>query len=141
MNSVTRLDNRGRLVIPNEMRDMLNLKEGDEILIYSYTPKNTLSRLKVDIYVPAVYTNVATNAVLSLFQDSTCIGASGIRLPNTGASSGHQIHATAIVNVTSKTAITFSARMGPKAATGSPQITVGDRFNGLSDPFIVLQEM
>ncbi len=33
MNSIIRLDTRGRLVIPNEFRERLNLKEGDEILI------------------------------------------------------------------------------------------------------------
>jgi AbrB family looped-hinge helix DNA binding protein len=33
MNSIIRLDTRGRLVIPNEFREALNLKEGDEVLI------------------------------------------------------------------------------------------------------------
>jgi AbrB family looped-hinge helix DNA binding protein len=33
MNSIIRLDTRGRLVIPNEFRENLNLKEGDEVLI------------------------------------------------------------------------------------------------------------
>ncbi|MFW6120375.1 MAG: AbrB/MazE/SpoVT family DNA-binding domain-containing protein [Petrotogales bacterium] len=33
MNSIIRLDTRGRLVIPNEFREQLNLKEGDEVLI------------------------------------------------------------------------------------------------------------
>lgn len=115
------------------------ITEGDEILSYSYTPKNTISKLKVDVYVPAVYTDTATNVVLSLFSGSTCIAASGIRLPNTGESSGHQVQATAIVSITSKSAITLSARLGPK--TTGPTLTVGDRFNGLSDPFIVVQEV
>ena len=33
MNSILKLDTRGRLVIPNEFREMLNLKEGDEVLL------------------------------------------------------------------------------------------------------------
>jgi len=33
MNSISRLDSRGRLVIPSEFRESLNLKEGDEVLI------------------------------------------------------------------------------------------------------------
>ncbi|MDH7506417.1 MAG: AbrB/MazE/SpoVT family DNA-binding domain-containing protein [Candidatus Thermoplasmatota archaeon] len=33
MNSIIKLDTRGRLVIPNEFREALNLKEGDEVLI------------------------------------------------------------------------------------------------------------
>jgi AbrB family looped-hinge helix DNA binding protein len=33
MNSIIRLDTRGRLVIPNEFREILNLKEGDEVLL------------------------------------------------------------------------------------------------------------
>jgi len=33
MNSIIKLDIRGRLVIPNEFRESLNLKEGDEVLL------------------------------------------------------------------------------------------------------------
>ena len=33
MNSIIKLDTRGRLVIPNEFREALKLKEGDEVLI------------------------------------------------------------------------------------------------------------
>ncbi|MBN2066316.1 MAG: AbrB/MazE/SpoVT family DNA-binding domain-containing protein [Candidatus Thermoplasmatota archaeon] len=33
MNSIVRLDARGRLVLPNEFRESLNLKEGDEVLV------------------------------------------------------------------------------------------------------------
>jgi len=33
MNSIIRLDTRGRLVIPNEFREILNLKEGDDVLM------------------------------------------------------------------------------------------------------------
>ena len=33
MNSIVTLDTRGRLVIPNEFREALALKEGDEVLI------------------------------------------------------------------------------------------------------------
>ena len=33
MNSLVRLDTRGRLVLPNEFRESLNLKEGDEVLV------------------------------------------------------------------------------------------------------------
>ena len=33
MSSIVRLDTRGRLVLPNEFRESLNLKEGDEVLV------------------------------------------------------------------------------------------------------------
>ena len=33
MNSIIKLDTRGRLVIPTEFREILNLKEGDEVLV------------------------------------------------------------------------------------------------------------
>lgn len=43
MNSIIKLDTRGRLVIPNEFREILDLKEGDNVLI-SLDPKtNTIS--------------------------------------------------------------------------------------------------
>jgi AbrB family looped-hinge helix DNA binding protein len=43
MNSIIRLDTRGRLVIPNEFRETLDLKEGDEVLMSLDTKTNTLS--------------------------------------------------------------------------------------------------
>ncbi len=42
MNSVIRLDTRGRLVIPTEYRETLDLKEGDEILLSLDKKTNTL---------------------------------------------------------------------------------------------------
>jgi AbrB family looped-hinge helix DNA binding protein len=39
MNSIIKLDTRGRLVIPNEFRETLDLKEGDNVLL-SLDPKN-----------------------------------------------------------------------------------------------------
>lgn len=42
MNSIIRLDTRGRLVIPNEFRETLDLKEGDEVLMSVDTKTNTL---------------------------------------------------------------------------------------------------
>ncbi len=42
MNSIIRLDTRGRLVIPNEFRESLDLKEGDEILLSLDTKTQTL---------------------------------------------------------------------------------------------------
>lgn len=33
MNSIIKLDTRGRLVVPNEFREILDLKEGDEVLV------------------------------------------------------------------------------------------------------------
>jgi AbrB family looped-hinge helix DNA binding protein len=42
MNSIIRLDTRGRLVIPNEFRETLNLKEGDEVLMNLDTKTDTL---------------------------------------------------------------------------------------------------
>ena len=43
MNSIIRLDTRGRLVIPNEFRESLNLKKGDEVLLSMETKTNTLT--------------------------------------------------------------------------------------------------
>jgi AbrB family looped-hinge helix DNA binding protein len=43
MNSIIRLDTRGRLVIPNEFRETLDLKEGDEVLMGLDMKTNTLS--------------------------------------------------------------------------------------------------
>jgi len=43
MNSIIRLDTRGRLVIPNEFREALDLKEGDEVLMSLDTKTNTLA--------------------------------------------------------------------------------------------------
>ena len=42
MNSIIRLDTRGRLVIPNEFRETLDLKEGDEVLMSLDMKTNTL---------------------------------------------------------------------------------------------------
>jgi AbrB family looped-hinge helix DNA binding protein len=42
MNSVIKLDTRGRLVIPTEFREILNLKEGDEVLISLDSKTDTL---------------------------------------------------------------------------------------------------
>ena len=43
MNSLIKLDTRGRLVIPNEFREILDIKEGDNILL-SLDPKtNTIT--------------------------------------------------------------------------------------------------
>lgn len=42
MNSIIRLDTRGRLVIPTEFRETLDLKEGDEVLMSLDTKTNTL---------------------------------------------------------------------------------------------------
>lgn len=39
MNAIIKLDTRGRLVIPNEFRETLDLKEGDNILL-SLNPQN-----------------------------------------------------------------------------------------------------
>lgn len=43
MNSVIRLDTRGRLVIPNEFREHLDLKEGDEVLMSLDSKTDTLT--------------------------------------------------------------------------------------------------
>jgi len=43
MNSIIRLDTRGRLVIPNEFRETLNLKEGDEVLLSLDSKTDTLT--------------------------------------------------------------------------------------------------
>jgi AbrB family looped-hinge helix DNA binding protein len=43
MNSLIRLDARGRLVIPNEFRESLDLKEGDNVLISLDSKTNTIT--------------------------------------------------------------------------------------------------
>jgi len=43
MNSIIRLDTRGRLVIPNEFRESLDLKEGDNVLISLNSKSNTIT--------------------------------------------------------------------------------------------------
>ena len=43
MNSIIKLDTRGRLVIPNEFREILNLKEGDEVLLSLDSKKDTIT--------------------------------------------------------------------------------------------------
>ncbi len=43
MNSIITLDTRGRLVIPNEFREALALKEGDEVLISLDRKTDTLT--------------------------------------------------------------------------------------------------
>ena len=43
MNSVIRLDTRGRLVIPNEFRESLDLKEGDNVLLSLDSKTNTIN--------------------------------------------------------------------------------------------------
>jgi len=42
MNSIIRLDTRGRLVIPTEFRETLDLKEGDNILLSLNSENNTI---------------------------------------------------------------------------------------------------
>ncbi|EMR74090.1 looped-hinge helix DNA binding domain, AbrB family [Thermoplasmatales archaeon SCGC AB-539-N05] len=43
MNSIIKLDTRGRLVIPNEFRENLDLKEGDNVLVSLNQETNTIT--------------------------------------------------------------------------------------------------
>jgi len=43
MNTIVKLDTRGRLVIPNKFRDILNLKEGDNVLLSLDSKINTIT--------------------------------------------------------------------------------------------------
>ena len=43
MNTIIKLDTRGRLVIPNEFRETLDLKKGDNVLISLNYDTNTIS--------------------------------------------------------------------------------------------------
>jgi len=43
MDSIVKLDTRGRLVIPNEFREALDLKEGDTVLLTLDRNSNTIS--------------------------------------------------------------------------------------------------
>ena len=46
MNSIVRLDTRGRLVVPNEFREKLDLKEGDEVIISSGKDKGKKGKIE-----------------------------------------------------------------------------------------------
>lgn len=43
MNTIIKLDTRGRLVIPNEFRETLDLKEGDNVLVSLDSKNNTIN--------------------------------------------------------------------------------------------------
>lgn len=43
MNSIIKLDTRGRLVIPNEFRETLDLKEGDNVLVSLDSKNNNIT--------------------------------------------------------------------------------------------------
>ncbi len=43
MNTISRLDKKGRLVIPNEFREILNIKQGDEVLLSLDSKTDTLT--------------------------------------------------------------------------------------------------
>jgi len=43
MNSIIKLDTRGRLVIPNEFRENLDLKEGDNVLVSLNSENNAIT--------------------------------------------------------------------------------------------------
>jgi len=43
MNSIIKLDTRGRLVIPNEFREALDLKEGDNVLVSMDSKNNAIN--------------------------------------------------------------------------------------------------
>jgi len=115
-----------------------DISEGKEILSCVYQPKNSRAILKLECVVPAVYTDTSTNAVLSLFKNTGCIGATGIRLPNTGSSSGHFIQLTKVIDITSISPFALSMRLGTKYS--GPILTVGDRFNELGLPYLIITE-
>ena len=48
MNSIIKLDTRGRLVIPTEFREILNLKEGDDAADAKFFDVNQLPELSFD---------------------------------------------------------------------------------------------
>ncbi|GEM_PF-2092944 len=128
-------------VLPGDNTTPL-ISEGDEIIDWQYIPKNARCKLRIEVYVPAVYcSNTTTGMSLALFKDSTCIAANLIRIPTSGASNAMPLSISAIVDITSKTPISLKARLGPKDSTGSPIIVVGDRFNGLAKPMFIVQEI
>jgi hypothetical protein len=114
------------------------ITEGDEILNYIYTPKNTKSKVKIEVYVPSVYTNKIIPAGLALFKDSNCIAVNSSRIPTSGQSNAMPFYVMAILDLDSKDSFIISARMGPNA---SATITLGGRFNGLAAPILVIQEL
>lgn len=113
--------------------------EGEEILSCVYAPGNNRARVKIEAIVPAVYTDTPTNAVLALFKDNSCSGATGIRLPNTGASSGHFIRLTSVIDISDMNPFALALHIGPK--TNGPTLTVGDRFNEFGLPYLVITEI
>ncbi|OGI00481.1 MAG: hypothetical protein A2Y25_12080 [Candidatus Melainabacteria bacterium GWF2_37_15] len=115
------------------------IDEGEVILNCVYTPKNSKARVKIDAIVPAVYTDIATNAVLALYKNGSCIAANGIRLPNTGSSSGHFMQLSTAIDISSLTPFSLALHIGPK--TSGPVLTVGDRFNGLGLPYLLITEI
>ncbi len=114
------------------------ITEGDEILSYSYTPKNTKCKLKIEVYIPSVYANSTTSGGVSLWKDSTCIAASSSRIPTSGQSNAMPFYIMAIEDITSKTQFTISVRMGPKESNRT--LTLGGRFGTLAKPVLVIQE-
>lgn len=115
------------------------ISEGEEIISASYTPRSPNSLVLVHAYVPVVSTDTATNATLAVFSDSTCVGASGNRLPTTGAASGHQLNAVGVIQPSDTSTLSLSARIGPKAS--GPTLTVGGRWGTLGHPFFVIEEI
>ncbi len=88
--------------------------EGVEICTTSYTPKNIGSIITVELVIPCVSTATATNVVGSIFRSTTCIGTNSERVPTTGATSGTSLRVVGEHTTTSLSAITISARCGPK---------------------------
>ena len=114
------------------------ISEGKEIIACVCQPKNNKARIKLECIVPAVYTNTATNAVLSLFKGTSCIGATGIRLPNTGSSSGHFMQLTTVIDISDINPFALSLRLGTKYS--GPTLTVGNRFDEFGLPYIIITE-
>ncbi len=117
--------------------------EGDEVLNCIYQPKNSRARIKLECVVPAVYLTQSSggnNAVLTLFKNTECIGATGIRLPNSGSSSGHFIQLTKVIDISCLEPFALSMRLGPKTISTGTVLTVGDRFNEFGLPYIIITE-
>lgn len=65
MNSIIKLDTRGRLVIPNEFRESLDLKEGDNVLISLDVKNNSIT-------INPIYTDTKNLVKMDvIFNDNT----------------------------------------------------------------------
>lgn len=112
--------------------------EGDEIATVNYTPKNPTGKLLVEVRCPFVAISTADNASVAIFDGSTCVGVECMRF-SSGASSGSSMSAKAIIEFTSPSTKTISARAGGK--TAGTTLTMGGKFTDVGHPYMIITEL